>query len=407
MTRILYPALQEPVLTTEQQPETVTESRWHRPLSEPVRTQVVAASIALITASGAVISPWALTQPETVTQDRWHRPLSEPVRLPPRLATGAHQFLALVEAPPFAETVSADRWLTGFSLPIRGAALPAARDAAFFVSAPAAAVETITSDKWHRPWSEPVRVPLRLATASQQFAAFVEVAPFAEAISEDRWHQALSEPVRLPPRLFAGDQPTAFLVEAAPFAEATTVDRWFVELSSPQRGRPGLLPAAQSAAAVQPNPIVAGPSSWLGALSEPRARRAFSNGLQSSAAAFVPSIAAPASVDSWFVRFSEPKRTAHYEAGYVHNAFLSFGDEVATVDQWYGVLSTPVWRARFDPAFQLSVAFLQAIGPPIATIEPYLTLRNSVKRNRAAMNEVRRNRLSRNSVKRRRIARLL
>jgi len=35
MTRTLYPGKVEPVLTSSQFPETVTEDRWHEPWSEP------------------------------------------------------------------------------------------------------------------------------------------------------------------------------------------------------------------------------------------------------------------------------------------------------------------------------------------------------------------------------------
>ena len=74
MTRILYPIHTEPVSTS---PETVTESRWHQPWSEPVRRAQVAAQAA----SGGIFVPVVVTATPTV-----FNPLAEPGRVVSRVA---------------------------------------------------------------------------------------------------------------------------------------------------------------------------------------------------------------------------------------------------------------------------------------------------------------------------------
>src|ERR1700736_3571062 len=70
--------------------------------------------------------------------------------------------------------------------------------------------ESITEDKWHEPWSEPVRSRIAPQLAVALIAsglAYVEAAPFAESVTEDRWHQAWSEPVvKALPRLAEASQ---------------------------------------------------------------------------------------------------------------------------------------------------------------------------------------------------------
>ena len=73
MVRLLYPSLQEPVLTQAQTPEVVTESRWHQPWSEPVR-RIVATCLVVAAASTFVTSPIVPTDAPS-----WFKPLSEPI----------------------------------------------------------------------------------------------------------------------------------------------------------------------------------------------------------------------------------------------------------------------------------------------------------------------------------------
>src|ERR1700730_3129805 len=98
--------------------------------------------------------------------------------------------------------------------------------------------ESITEDKWHEPWTEPVRSRIAPQLAVALIAsglAYVEAAPFAETVTESRWHQPWSEPVRVRPALPAGEQ--QFLAfQPAPIIK---VD-WFASLSEPVRVKPGL-----------------------------------------------------------------------------------------------------------------------------------------------------------------------
>ena len=79
--------------------ETVQYGKLVTLWSEPVRTRIAQHRIALI-ASGGVVDPVALTAKETVTESRWHQPFSEPVRVamlrPSAEAAGASP-IALVQ----------------------------------------------------------------------------------------------------------------------------------------------------------------------------------------------------------------------------------------------------------------------------------------------------------------------
>lgn len=67
--------------------ETVTESRWHQPWSEPVRRKIDPQLAVALAASGAVF-------PLPLFRIDWYAPLSEPVRFKPELPARLHQFLA-------------------------------------------------------------------------------------------------------------------------------------------------------------------------------------------------------------------------------------------------------------------------------------------------------------------------
>lgn len=108
-----------------------------------------------------------------------------------------------------------------------------------------APVAPILEDSWHQGFSLPAfRRPPYTASA-QQFAAFVQFAPFEELVSADRWVPSLSEPVRSRKPMHTGAQQFASFVQFAPFYEVVTADRWFAPFSEPTRFRPRLLTAAQ------------------------------------------------------------------------------------------------------------------------------------------------------------------
>jgi hypothetical protein len=125
--------------------------------------------------------------------------------------------------------------------------------------------ETITEDKWHQGWTEPVRQKIapRLAVALiASGLGYVEAGPFAESVTESRWHQPWSEPVRVRPALPAGEQ------QALAFHPAPVVPfDWRPGLSEPVRLRPALPVGEQHVFEFDPVPFVK--IDWFGALAEP------------------------------------------------------------------------------------------------------------------------------------------
>lgn len=279
MAVIQYQIHAEPVLAN---PETVSEDRWHEPWSEPVRFKIVPAlAIALIAASGNSFNPLPIPNTSPSADKYWDR-FEEPVRTKPGLAAAEHQFLALVEASPFAETTTEDRYHQPWSEPIvktKVGLLAAAQQALALTEA--IFTETTTEDRYHQPWSEPVRIKPGLSSSLQlsqvwlfyelvladkwiyqwsdpvqlpvglkapyhpAFPAYTEAPPFTEATTESRWHFAWSEPVRIKPGLAAPEQKADWLVEAS-FKETVTESRWHFPWSEPVRIKPGLLTSDQT-----------------------------------------------------------------------------------------------------------------------------------------------------------------
>lgn len=156
-------------------PEPVTESRWHQPLSDPVRTRVAAASIALIASGMATISQFGLLQSEAVTEDRWHREWSTPVRVRPGVPAHQQSFAVLPTfTGPGTELVTVDKWFAQFTERYRvKPGLNTALQLAPSDLVEALFQETVTESRWHQPWSlPPVLARSRLGVASQRvFAA--------------------------------------------------------------------------------------------------------------------------------------------------------------------------------------------------------------------------------------------
>lgn len=191
MSRILYPIVTAPVLTAAQQPETVTESRWHRPFSEPVRWRGLIAAIVVTT---TIFAPPVVPTPVPVpTVAQWGQPPSQPVlrrSLPAAELAGAFQSPYIAPVP---ETVTVDKWFAPFGLPRfpRGLATSEQLPLSFVKAAPFA--ETVTSDRWARPFSEPVRLR-GLPTHEQAYLSYVRVPPVAETVTLDKWFEPFSLP---------------------------------------------------------------------------------------------------------------------------------------------------------------------------------------------------------------------
>ncbi len=259
MSRILYPIKTEPVLTDAQRPEQVTESRWHRPFSEPVRRRAIVTAVAVASGLFApVYTPevgttdkWfmPLSQPvlrksaistlpslffvkadpfpEAVSIDKWQQPFSQP-RFPRGLATSSQQTFAFVKADPFPEAVSIDRWQQPISLPTLRRGFPVQEQVASVLGR----TDVARDARWFSPFSEPTR---RKRTVHPDAAAWSGYTPpSAEVVTIDKWFSPPSRPtLPLYRGLPAHQQLSLAFVKAAPFGETVFLDKWFVPLSAP------------------------------------------------------------------------------------------------------------------------------------------------------------------------------
>jgi hypothetical protein len=80
-------------------------------------------------------------------------------------------------------------------------------------------------------------------TGAQQFATFVQFAPFQEVVFVDKWFRPFSEPTRtrggvgMRKPMHTGAQQFASFVQASPFNEVIFADKWFRPFSEPTRFR--------------------------------------------------------------------------------------------------------------------------------------------------------------------------
>jgi hypothetical protein len=230
--------------------ETSLPSKWFAPLSEPVRQRIAPALAVALIASGATVPPIA-PFPETVTESRWHQPWSEPVvKSRPRLAEAHQQFLAWQPAPsPFVAT----GWSNWLAEPVRTKpALPAGHQQ---VLAPDPFPKV--SFSWFGWLPEPVRVRPALPVPEQHAFAFDPV-PFVKI----DWFAPFAEPVRARPAVLVPTPEQQF----QPFDEDIIfVDRWFAWWSEPVRIKPALGAPHQQVLAFdpQPFPFLGGGGGWL------------------------------------------------------------------------------------------------------------------------------------------------
>lgn len=370
----------DPFILTQE--EAVTADRWVQPFTQPfpIRRRLLTGAQQHLT-YGDVTT----VAGELVTLDKYYKPLVDPVRVPRRLSTGSQQYLAFVKAAPFAETVSYDRWAFPLSEPVRRRGLrphyqqyhiagPANPIVAFHWQPPLALPipkryvafqqylalvkadpfpETISTDRWWMPYSEPQRSRLRLATAAQQYELFWPVNPtdiVPEVVTMDKWYKPLVDPQRQPRRL--REYQAFFYSNQLPFppwdwrpplekpqllARRRIVDgypthfygrpplvhiTWFMQLGEPRRERPALPKAwLQQYEFASYTPLVT--QGWLVELSTPRRfPRALPTGLLPTL--FFPDPVIIPTV-SWFAPFSEPKRFPIALAVHQHmsNVFLN------------------------------------------------------------------------------------
>ncbi len=222
--------------------ESVLESKWHQPFSEPARSKIAPQlAVALIASGLAYVEAAPFT--ETVSESRWHQPWSEPVR---------RRFVPPAQQPPLAfQPGPADPygWFAALAEPVRTRALAVAQRPAFTTD-PLPRV----SFSWWSWLSEPVRVRPALPTGEHQVSPFDEDIVFA-----DRWFAWWSEPVvKARPRLAESSQ--QWLAFPPPFSAGAVQSEW----SGPA---PSLVRFQYQAQARPPWPDIN--VSWLPPLAEP------------------------------------------------------------------------------------------------------------------------------------------
>lgn len=289
--------------------------------------------------------------PETVTESRWHQPWSEPVRVPPRDAWFQPA------TPSLNPTVSFTyyNWLTE---PVRTAPRDAWYQPDTFGRA-APFPEEVSEDRWHQPWSEPVRVPLRDAWFQDRFQ--VQAAPFPETVTESRWHQAWSEPVRVAPR--AAQFSDLAWSTLTPVSSITT--NWFSPLGDPVRTplrtawfadltwNPSTPPTVTIVASAQPDVSVSYEARFQ---------------YQAAAAPVTTPAAAPAQT---YPPWSDPPKPAARDAWYQPDTFGRAApfSETVTESRWHQAWSEPV---RVKPrAAQFSDLAWNTFTPAAVTVPAF------------------------------------
>lgn len=175
---------------------------WFGNLSEPVREKI---GLRAILQRDFTIDPYALTQPEAVLEPKWHQAWSEPVRIKPGLLADLQYQPTYFQTP---ENITQDKWFSAFSEPVRikPGLRPSLQQFLALVKA-ASFGETIFIDKWLQQLSIPQKLAKQgIRPELQQFLALVRSGPFTEDVLESKWHFAWSEPVRQKPRLLTGIQ---------------------------------------------------------------------------------------------------------------------------------------------------------------------------------------------------------
>src|SRR5882724_7534457 len=165
--------------------------------------------------------------------------------------------------------------------------------------------ETVTEDRWHQPWSEPVRTKIKPALAIALIASGLgwDPQPIAAApIQTIGWQSPLSEPVRK-------KEDKVGLRVRYPFIYGSVYMSWFGPLSEPARVK--INPALSVALIVSgsiwnPQPIappVQNIDKWLQPLSEPVRKKEDRIGLRDR----YPFVASAVHI-GWFGSLSEPIR---------------------------------------------------------------------------------------------------
>src|SRR6266446_3472306 len=271
--------------------------------------------------------------------------------------------------------------------------------------------ETVTEDRWHQPWSEPVRQKIKPALAIALIASGLSWDPQPIPTQSDAWRQPLSEPTRkredkialrvrypfiygsvymswfgplpepvrtkIDPRLSIALIASGSSWNPQPIAPPVqNIDKWQQPLSEPVRkkeNRIGLrdrYPFVASAVHI----------GWFGSLSEPiRIRTTLQAGLNPSIFYTPQPDPADDLSAAWIVKFTDPVRikqglnAANQQAAAFHP--FPFPSITATIG-WFNNLSDPVRRIRSTPTDQ---QFLP-ISPQTPSLDWYYNFADVMRR---------------------------
>lgn len=232
--------------------ETILEPEWHYAWSTPVRLKP-GLPVALQQQPA-----WSGFTPGAIFEDKWHQPWATPTR---RKASAANQ-QALVWSgfTPTGEVVTLDKWYAAWREPVRDKAFEVVSDINVFV----AIATPAPSFAWFNSLNEPPKAKRGIGASRQQALAWV---PFRENVTEDKWHQPWSEPVRRKSPLRTAPE-TAMVPFATPYAVVSF--GWNVSQNdlAPRR-KPGLEARYQQVSAFHPYPVLSTTTAVMAAIETP------------------------------------------------------------------------------------------------------------------------------------------
>ncbi len=327
MPRILYPIWTQPVLTPEQRPEQVTESRWHQPLSEPVRWRgLIAAVVATTTLFGPSFVPNPVPPPSVAG---WHGQISQPT-----LWKGQHPATrGALSLHPLPITVAEYLWQQPFSQPTlrKSTVQPDALSWAYFTPVVA---ETVTIDKWYAPFAQPTTT--RKATVQPDALSWSYFTPAAaETVTVDKWLAPFSRPMLPRPAALGA-------LSLHPLPVTVEAYRWQQPFSEPTRRKADNQPAALVWSGFTP----ALSTGWIPALSEPTRAKPRIQPDALSLGYFTPPSGTPGTDD---VRFASSQTIVPYSRTLLYQSIaypvpIVVAGETVTVDKWFASLAQPTQR---------------------------------------------------------------
>lgn len=193
--------------------------------------------------------------PETVTESRWHQPWSEPVRIKPGLTAALQPYNSPQNIFPIpTQPTVAWGWYFNLSEPVRTKPRLIESEQAFFTSI----TNPLVSFSWYANLTEPIRIKPDIH-ASRQLAFTYDLKPRVSF----SWYENLSEPVRVKPRLLEGLQQFITTQPRNPIVSIA----WYLPLSEPVRFKQGTSAFEQHFLEFEPRPFVS--FSWFEPFSEP------------------------------------------------------------------------------------------------------------------------------------------